>query len=101
MALDRDDTSLIQADSDRLAAFSTDGWTHNSHYHCFLLKHAPPHCQQALEVGWGSGALARLLATRSEQLLALDVSPQMIRLPQERSYHDTVCSYSVCIFGGG
>jgi ubiquinone/menaquinone biosynthesis C-methylase UbiE len=79
------DVSLIQADFDRLAAFSQDGWNHNSHYHRFLLRHVPQSCQQALEVGCGSGAFARFLATRAEQVLALDVSPQMIRLARERS----------------
>ena len=79
------DVSMIQADFDRLAAFSQDGWNHNSHYHRFLLRHVPQPCLQALEVGCGSGAFARLLATRAEQVLALDVSPQMIRLAQERS----------------
>jgi ubiquinone/menaquinone biosynthesis C-methylase UbiE len=83
--IERYDTSLIQADFDRLAAFSTDGWNHNSHYHRFLLRHVPQHCQQALEIGCGSGTFARLLAARAEQVLALDVSPQMIRLSQERS----------------
>ena len=83
--IDRPNTSLIQADFDRLAAFSTDGWNHNSHYQRFLLRHAPHHCQQALEIGCGSGAFARLLATRAGQVFALDVSPQMIKLAQERS----------------
>jgi ubiquinone/menaquinone biosynthesis C-methylase UbiE len=78
-------TSLIQADFDRLAAFSQDEWNHNNHYHRYLLKHVPPHCGQALEVGCGSGAFAHLLATRAERVLALDVSPQMIRLALERS----------------
>ncbi len=44
---DRNDISLIQADFDRLAAFSTEEWDHNSHYHRFLLRHVPPHCSQA------------------------------------------------------
>lgn len=85
--IDRPDISQIQADFDRLAAFSQDGWNHNNHYHRFLLKHIPSHCQQALEIGCGSGAFARLLASRAEQVLALDVSPQMILLAQERSHH--------------
>lgn len=78
-------TSIIQADFDRLALLSEEGWDHNSHYHRFLLRHAPPHCQAALEVGCGTGAFARLLAQRSDRVLALDVSPQMIRLARERS----------------
>src|SRR5207247_492669 len=83
--IDHPDIPQIQADFDRLAAFSQDGWNHNSHYHRFLLRHVPQPCLQALEVGCGSGAFARLLATRAEQVLALDISPQMIRLAQERS----------------
>jgi ubiquinone/menaquinone biosynthesis C-methylase UbiE len=82
---DRRYTSLIQADFDRLAAFSQDGWNHNNHYHRFLLKHVPPHCGQALELGYGSGTFARLVATQAELVLALDVSPQMISLARERS----------------
>jgi ubiquinone/menaquinone biosynthesis C-methylase UbiE len=82
---DRLDTSLIQADFDRLAACSQDGWDHNSHYHRFLLRHVPQPCQLALEVGCGCGAFARLLAAQAEQVLALDMSPQMIRLARERS----------------
>ena len=33
---DHREPSLIQADFDQLAAFSTDGWDHNSHYHHFF-----------------------------------------------------------------
>jgi len=83
---DRSDTSLIQADFDRLAAFSREEWNQNNHYHRFLLRHVPPHCRQALELGCGSGTFARLVATRAQQVLALDVSPQMIRLARERSW---------------
>jgi ubiquinone/menaquinone biosynthesis C-methylase UbiE len=89
------DVSLIQADFDRLAAFSQDGWNHNSHYHRFLLRHVPQPCLQALEVGCGSGAFARLLATRAEQVLALDVSPQMIRLARERSQQYTNIEFHI------
>jgi ubiquinone/menaquinone biosynthesis C-methylase UbiE len=83
---DRSDVSLIQADFDRLAAFSSEGWDHNSHYHRFLLKHVPSHCRQALELGCGTGKFTRLLSTRAQQVLALDLSPQMIRLARERSF---------------
>lgn len=93
--IERCDTPLIQADFDRLAAFSQDGWDHNSHYHRFLLRHVPPHCQQVLEVGCGSGSFARLLATRAEHVLALDVSPQMIRLAKERSQQYTNIAFHV------
>ena len=81
------DVSIIQADFDRLALLSREGWDHNSHYHSFLLQHVPPHCSNALELGCGTGTFARLLAERAEHVLALDLSPQMIRLAQERSGH--------------
>jgi ubiquinone/menaquinone biosynthesis C-methylase UbiE len=92
---DQSDLSLIRADFDRLAAFSQDGWNHNSHYHRFLLRHVPPHCHQALEVGCGSGSFARLLAMRAEQVLGLDLSPQMIHLAQERSQQYTNIEFHV------
>jgi len=81
------DVSIIQADFDRLALLSREEWDHNSHYHSFLLQHVPPRCSNALELGCGTGTFTRLLAERVEHVLALDLSPQMIRLAQERSGH--------------
>src|SRR5215470_13545712 len=81
------DVSTIQADFDRLALLSREEWDHNSHYHSFLLKHVPPRCGNALELGCGTGTFARLLADRAEHILALDLSPQMICIAQERSRH--------------
>jgi ubiquinone/menaquinone biosynthesis C-methylase UbiE len=77
--------STIQTDFDRIALVSIDGGTQNDHYHNFLLRHLPSNCQDALEIGCGAGALARLLAQRSRQVLALDLSPEMIRIARERS----------------
>jgi SAM-dependent methyltransferase len=74
----------IQADFDRIALLSQESWNHNDHYHTFLLRAIPP-CQAALEIGCGAGAFSRLLARRADHVLALDLSPQMIRLAQERS----------------
>jgi SAM-dependent methyltransferase len=79
------DTSTIQADFDRIALISDEGWSHNSHYHDFLLAHVPARCAQALDIGCGTGTFARLLAERADHVLGLDLSPQMIRLAQERS----------------
>ena len=80
------DPRTIQTDFDRLALVAqADGNDHNSHYHGFLLKQIAPHCQNALEIGCGAGAFARLLATRTEHVLALDLSPEMLRLANTRS----------------
>ncbi len=74
-----------QADFDRIAVLSTEGWSHNDYYHSFLLRHVPSSCTQALDIGCGTGGFSRLLAQRARHVLALDLSPQMIRVAQERS----------------
>ena len=77
--------SSIEADFDRLALLDDEGWTTNNHYHEFLLKQVPKKCENALEIGCGTGAFARRLAKRCGRVTALDLSPQMIRVARERS----------------
>jgi SAM-dependent methyltransferase len=79
------DLERIRADFDRIALSSTDRWDHNVQYHRYLLKHLPANCAAGLEIGCGTGAFTRLLAGRCRRVLALDLSPQMIRLARERS----------------
>lgn len=77
--------STIEKDFDRLALLDDNGWTHNNHYHDFLLRHVPDKCANALEIGCGTGAFARLLARRAESVVALDLSTEMIRVARDRS----------------
>ena len=77
--------SVIQADFDRLALLDAKGWTQNNHYHNVLLRHIPNGCQNALEVGCGTGAFARRLAERARHVVALDLSPEMIRVARSGS----------------
>jgi ubiquinone/menaquinone biosynthesis C-methylase UbiE len=77
--------SKVQADFDRIALLSEDRWDHNNHYHWLLWRHVPLHCAEALDIGCGTGVFSRLLAGRSDQVVALDLSPQMIKLAKERS----------------
>jgi len=77
--------STVAKDFDRLATLDSEGWTANNHYHKFLLQHVPKNCSQALEVGCGTGAFARLLAACAERVLALDFSPEMIRVARSNS----------------
>jgi len=77
--------STIQKDFDRIALVSPDGSTQNNHYHNFLLRQLPIDWQNALEVGCGKGEFSRRLAERSKQVLALDLSPEMIRIAREQS----------------
>jgi ubiquinone/menaquinone biosynthesis C-methylase UbiE len=79
-------TDTIRDEFDRIAHITNDDrWTQNGHYHDFLLRHVPLNCRTVLEIGCGTGAFARQLAKRSESVLALDLSPEMIRLARERS----------------
>jgi ubiquinone/menaquinone biosynthesis C-methylase UbiE len=80
-------SSTIQSDFDRIALVSLDGELHNEHYHNFLLKQLPAHCDEVLEIGCGTGAFARALAARSNHVLGVDLSPEMIRLAREKSKH--------------
>lgn len=80
-------TSLVEKDFDRLALLDSDGWTHNNHYHDFLLNHVPDHCFLALEIGCGTGEFSRCLANRADHVVAVDLSPQMIRVARDRSSH--------------
>ena len=75
----------IQEDFDRIALVSTDGATHNDHYHNFLLRQLPAHCDNSLDIGCGTGSFSRRLAERSQHVLAIDLSPEMIRIARERS----------------
>ena len=77
--------SSVEADFDRLALMDDEGWTANNHYHDSLLKHVPQNCVNALEIGCGTGAFARQLATRCKRVIALDLSPEMIRVARSRS----------------
>jgi SAM-dependent methyltransferase len=75
----------IRSDFDRIATLSDEGWNHNAHYHGYLMGQIPGRCRQVLEIGCGTGSFSRLLAGRAERVLAIDLSPQMIRLAREHS----------------
>lgn len=81
----RQTTQSIQSDFDRIALLTDEGWNHNAHYHARLLNQIPQRCRRILEIGCGAGEFSRLLAARAESVLAIDLSPQMIRLARERS----------------
>lgn len=74
----------VRADFDRLVHLDACGWNHNRHYHEFLLARVPRPCRTALEIGCGAGAFSHALAAHSEHVLALDLSPEMIRVARAR-----------------
>ncbi|MEU6892091.1 class I SAM-dependent methyltransferase [Streptomyces sp. NPDC046557] len=58
-------------------------WDHNAHYHRWLLRQLPKRCARALDVGCGSGDLARLLAGRAEAVLGIDADPTIVARARE------------------
>lgn len=87
--------STIQTDFDRIALVSPDGSIQNSHYHNFLLRGLGSGLQAALEIGCGKGEFSQRLAQRSERVLALDLSPEMIRIARARSAHLTNVEFQI------
>ena len=85
MSRSRQTLESIQSDFDRIALLPGESWNHNAHYHSYLLGHVPERCRHVLEIGCGTGEFSRLLAGRAERVLAVDLSPQMVRLARERS----------------
>ncbi|MFC8717887.1 class I SAM-dependent methyltransferase [Kitasatospora sp. NPDC057198] len=51
---------------------------HNDHYHRLLLRHLPPGCRTALDVGCGTGRFARRLAASGVEVDAVDPSAEAI-----------------------
>ena len=85
MSQARQTLESIQSDFDRIALLSDESWNHNAHYHEYLMSHIPEQCGRILEIGCGTGEFSRLLARRAEKVLAIDLSPQMIRLAKAHS----------------
>ncbi len=88
-------TARVRREFDRIAALPDDGWNHNSHYHSFLLKHLPPRCGSALELGCGTGVFTRALARRAERVVALDLSPGMIAVARSRGGNVPNIAYQI------
>ncbi len=85
MGQKRQTLESIQSDFDSIALLPEENWNHNAHYHGYLIGQIPRQSRQVLEIGCGTGTFSRLLAQQAEKVLAIDLSPQMIRIAQERS----------------
>ncbi|MFH9439031.1 class I SAM-dependent methyltransferase [Streptomyces rochei] len=57
---------------------ATHPWDHNAHYHRWMLRQLPRRFNKALDVGSGSGDLARLLASRAGAVHGIDVDPTIV-----------------------
>ncbi|KIZ15614.1 class I SAM-dependent methyltransferase [Streptomyces natalensis] len=62
---------------------ATHPWDHNAHYHRLILRQLPKRINSALDVGSGSGDLARLLASRAEVVHGIDVDAAIVARARE------------------
>lgn len=64
---------------DTLACFNdAHPWSHNAHFHPWIMRRLPRRFGRALDLGCGSGELARLLATRAGQVHGIDSDERII-----------------------
>lgn len=57
-------------------------WDHNAHFHRWIMRQVPGRFRTALDVGSGSGDLARLLATRATTVQGIEADPAMVARAQ-------------------
>lgn len=69
---------IIAKDFDRIALLDENKWDHNRFYHEYLLKFLPVHMEKVLEVGCGTGEFSRLLIKYAGEVIALDISEEML-----------------------
>lgn len=74
---------------------ATHPWDHNAHYHRWILRRLPGRFVRALDVGSGSGDLARLLATRAEAVHGIDADPAIVERARERTAPGVPVTFSV------
>lgn len=70
-------------------------WDHNAHYHRWILRRLPGRSARALDVGSGSGDLARLLASRAGAVHGIDADPAIVDRARERTAPGVPVTFSV------
>lgn len=80
-------------DFDRIALLTEQHGGPPDIYQRYLLHHIPSRCGRTLEIGCGTGTFTRLLASRSQSVVAVDLSPQMIRLAEQQSVDHSNIEY--------
>jgi len=60
-------------------------WSHNDHYHRWVLRRLPRHVPRVLDVGCGTGNLVRAMARRAGVAAGIDPDLDIIALGREHS----------------
>ncbi|WP_416530482.1 class I SAM-dependent methyltransferase [Streptomyces coelicoflavus] len=74
---------------------ATHPWDHNAHYHRWILRQLPRRFGSALDVGSGTGDLARLLATRADEVHGVDSDPVIVSRARRLTPEATAASFTV------
>ncbi|TDT29326.1 methyltransferase family protein [Streptomyces sp. BK208] len=69
-------------------------WDHNAHYHRWIMRQLLGSFGTALDVGCGTGELARLLVTRAAAVEAVDSDPAVIARAQELTSPETPVTFT-------
>lgn len=81
---------------DALARFNdAHPWSHSAHFHPWLMRQLPRRYDRALDVGCGSGDLARLLATRATHVHGIDSDERIIDAARESTDPGLPVTFSV------
>jgi len=88
----------VRADFNRIARLEPEDWETDARYVERLLEGLPDPCDRVLEIGCGTGRITRRLASRCREVVALDASPEMIRVATEASDEHANIRYELVDF---
>ncbi|WP_345051344.1 class I SAM-dependent methyltransferase [Streptomyces rameus] len=75
-------------------------WDHNAHHHRWVLRQLPRRFGAALDVGCGSGELARLLGRRAREVHGIDADAEIVARARESTDAAASVRYSVADASG-
>ena len=75
----------VREEFDRIALLTERHGSLSDIYRNYLLRHVPSHSQYVLDVGCGTGEFTRRIASRAQNVVAIDLSSEMIRLAKSQS----------------
>ncbi|MFI7006520.1 class I SAM-dependent methyltransferase [Streptomyces sp. NPDC050145] len=70
-------------------------WDHNAHFHRWILRQVPKHFDRALDIGSGTGDLARLLGHRANKVLGVDSDPVIVAQARHLTPTGTPVAFTV------